>query len=448
MKDDKLSIEVSSIRELKELTNSFKMRNKGSQIHYYDEHGLASSQPVGTKFILSINGEKMNVRTLTPSDSTKLNYQANESTKIANRNAEFEAFLDDKGIEHSLFSIGRWVLIDQVNHHGLRFDESVGYYSSMSHDGEFGGVKNFIRDYYKVSDEKAIKEYKEWLSDFKPESQVDVPFKKSNVFSLSKLDLVLGKKDVIDTYLVEERKISQKLVDDLYGANLISVDTKNNIDFLWYDHDGSQIVGADKQGTVKNYKKFPEHGNFKGIASGSAKGYGFKFRHNGGDEVLVITESPIDLISYYQVNDDMFNEKSSVTMLSTSGVLKLLNRTERSGKVEFNGVLPTFLRDSGKLPQKIIIGFDNDDEGLSAVDSFLQNAEVLLQNTDVEVHLPIEGKDWNEELQSGASGRVVYTANGFELARRGGAYVPTVVSFNDDKDISRKNSSIGRGKTR
>lgn len=121
-------------------------------------------------------------------------------------------------------------------------------------------------------------------------------------------------KSNLKNYLVNERKVSSKLVDKLLQARLIDQDVRGNI--LFHYKKGRKVVGAAKNGT---YIKYDENGKkitFKGIAPNSEPHFGFHFSF-GKPTKLYIQEAPIDAFSFFTLNP---NARRDVMYGSTIGV--------------------------------------------------------------------------------------------------------------------------------
>ena len=72
--------------------------------------------------------------------------------------------------------------------------------------------------------------------------------------------------------------------------------------FKTLDHTG-QMVGGNLQGIVENRELYQKHGYFKGIMRNSNGFNGFSV-DIGKPERLIFAESPIDLMSYYELHKD------------------------------------------------------------------------------------------------------------------------------------------------
>lgn len=159
------------------------------------------------------------------------------------------------------------------------------------------------------------------------------------------------------------------------------------------------LIGADRQGTEQDFEHYKKRGTSKKIFAGSDTSTGYNLSFGSGDKTLILFESPIDLLSYAQQNhQDMV--KSNATLLSVSGTdakrgLQYLNDAVAAKQDKFN---------------KTIVAFDNDVAGFKAADYFDRFSfknPITGEAIDAERHIPLQGKDWNEQLKAGVTGRRV-----------------------------------------
>jgi len=178
-----------------------------------------------------------------------------------------------------------------------------------------------------------------------------------------------------DKYLENTRKIPQLTLKNNLFAGRIYRDTYGNVVFPHYDHTG--ICGLE----LKNADK----GVF---VRGSAKGL-WTSTINLKAETLVITESPIDGLSYFTLFPDL--QKSGVVFASVSGGL-------RPHQIQ---LLSDLIK---KLPQlrKIILAVDHDKGGEKiekTIREGVKNSGEFFDN--MLTHVPEKiGADWNEVLKN------------------------------------------------
>lgn len=215
--------------------------------------------------------------------------------------------------------------------------------------------------------------------------------------------------NVAKDYLVNQRKLNSQFVDNLLKSGAVVQGSRyregdklhqNPVIFPWKDVNG-KIVGADRQGTEQDFEHYKKRGTSKKIFAGSDTSTGYNLSFGSGDKTLILFESPIDLLSYAQQNhQDMV--KSNATLLSVSGTdakrgLQYLNDAVAAKQDKFN---------------KIIVAFDNDVAGFKAADFFNRFSfknPISDEPITVERQIPLQGKDWNEQLKAGVTGRRTMT---------------------------------------
>ncbi len=211
--------------------------------------------------------------------------------------------------------------------------------------------------------------------------------------------------NVAKDYLVHQRQLDPKFVDRLIQRGEVAQGSKyhendklhqNPVIFPWKDVNG-KIVGADRQGTETDFEHYAKRGTSKKIARGSDVTTGYNLSFGKGDQTLVLFESPIDLLSYAQQNHQELIQNNA-TLLSVSGTdakrgLHYLNAAITEKNAQF---------------KHLIVAFDNDRAGFQAADFYerhpLQNLNTQ-QAITVERQIPLKGKDWNEQLKAGVTGK-------------------------------------------
>ena len=210
--------------------------------------------------------------------------------------------------------------------------------------------------------------------------------------------------DVARKYLVNERRLNAHFVDNLLKKGIMAQGSRyrendvmqpNSVIFPWRSVSG-EIVGADRQGTQNDFVHHEKRGTTKQVIAGSDTTTGFNMSFGKGDRTLVLFESPIDLLSYAQQNHQDL-KANDATLLSVSGTdakrgAKYLNDAIAKNNARFD---------------KIIVAFDNDKAGFKAAefyDRFQFKNPITNTPITAERQIPIKGKDWNEQLKSGATG--------------------------------------------
>jgi len=183
-------------------------------------------------------------------------------------------------------------------------------------------------------------------------------------------------------YLSNVRSIDPKIILALKKHDLIAEDKLKNIVFKWRDKDGN-IVGADKQGTQKIESK---RGYFKQIMAESKADGGFTL-DIGKPNKIAFFESPIDLLSYYDIK-----RPTNIRLLSMSG---LKDQTLIKGVQQ----LAREMKERGNVSDKkekleVIIAVDND----SAGETFRKNWKDIISEENLKIDIPTL-KDWNDDLR-------------------------------------------------
>lgn len=199
----------------------------------------------------------------------------------------------------------------------------------------------------------------------------------------------------VKAYLENERGLDSRLVNWGIKTGVIAQDERNNACFKWIDNENN-IVGVDKRGTTG--KKFQQ------VIQGSQENYGFHIDilqdKTKPIEHIVITESPIDALSYYEAHKDL--EQTRVA--SMSGVKENALLGHMKSAITYN---------KSKFPDqdvdmKLTFAVDNDEAGKQFISNFLDKWNF---KGDVKVDIPEDTKDWNEQLKKDkaiAKGERVY----------------------------------------
>lgn len=166
------------------------------------------------------------------------------------------------------------------------------------------------------------------------------------------------------------RNIHEKVLEDQRFEECIFTDSRRNVIFPHANLDGA--CGFE----IRNK-------NFKGFSKGGEKGL-WVSRAYKGDTRLVITESPIDALSYHQLYP---NDKTRY--ISFSG---------KMSETQHDLIQRTIL----KMPEgsAIIFATDNDREGNRYVREIMQRMdETKTDGYQIMRHTPKYGKDFNETLK-------------------------------------------------
>ncbi|MEO1396074.1 MAG: strawberry notch C-terminal domain-containing protein [Cyanobacteria bacterium J06634_5] len=181
----------------------------------------------------------------------------------------------------------------------------------------------------------------------------------------------------VQTYLVENRKLPEVLIERLHEKGLIYADDFQNAVFVRHSMtDGpwrrGAVTGASMRGT------WSEQQSFRGMAPGTVKDRGWFWLGTGRGQIsrVMLTESPIDAMSLALL--DKPHRGTGVTIyLSVDGA----------------GAVPgDALRAAAQQGGKVMIAFDADKPGELMA---WRLAERLLEIRRI---WPKVGKDWNDQL--------------------------------------------------
>ena len=164
-------------------------------------------------------------------------------------------------------------------------------------------------------------------------------------------------------YLIGERKIFSKTLSSGRFYGQVFKDERNNAVFPYTD--GERITGYE----LRNQ-------DFQGFQKGGKKSLWLS-NHREEDTRLVIVESPIDAMSYHQLNPHRDNR-----YLATGGTIS--NNQKELIKQQFNLVNSRFA--------EVIIATDNDEAG----DKLAAELTPLFEDKATRVKPKL--KDWNEDL--------------------------------------------------
>lgn len=219
------------------------------------------------------------------------------------------------------------------------------------------------------------------------------------------------------TYLREVRGLSDDTIDFFLDKGVLAqanAKLNNSIEpvvvFKTLSSLG-EVVGANLQGIEENWEKWPERGYAKSIARNSDGMNGLHI-DIGTPDRLIFAESPIDLMSYYELHKDSLQDVRLVSMdglkESTIGRHLAELQAERSGRdlrwsnEELANGLTTAVDSNyfteGKHADVITLAVDNDEAGQNFITS-LQNKGVGLTVDIPNLPEGQEKADWNSQLQ-------------------------------------------------
>ena len=172
--------------------------------------------------------------------------------------------------------------------------------------------------------------------------------------------------EIARKYLIEQRKLSEQLVDQMIAKGDI-YESKNyhNVVFVGRDKEQNPRYTA-MRGTDEN--------RYRGEARGSEKAYGFG--HIGTDEKLFVFESPIDLLSYITAVPEEWEKHSYISLGGLS------EKAMKRMYTEYPHI------------HSIYLCLDNDEPGNESCRQFVS---LIPEGLSVYRLEPVK-KDWNECL--------------------------------------------------
>lgn len=173
-----------------------------------------------------------------------------------------------------------------------------------------------------------------------------------------------------------------------------------------------EVVGASLQGIQENWEKWPKHGYAKVIMKNSDPMTGIHV-DIGSPKRLIFTESPIDLMSYYELHKDSLQDVRLVSMdgLKESTIGRHLSqiKAEMSGQSlrwtpeqmadGLQVAIDRHFFEDGKNADLITLALDNDKAGRTFIQELEAKGAVI--NSDLPELRPGQDKtDWNDVLKS------------------------------------------------
>ena len=173
-----------------------------------------------------------------------------------------------------------------------------------------------------------------------------------------------------------------------------------------------EVVGASLQGIQENWEKWPKHGYAKVIMKNSDPMTGIHV-DIGSPKRLIFTESPIDLMSYYELHKDSLQDVRLVSMdgLKESTIGRHLSQiqAEISGKPlrwtpeqladGLQVAIDHHFFEDGKNADLITLALDNDEAGRTFIQELEPKGAVI--NSDLPELRPGQDKtDWNDVLKN------------------------------------------------
>jgi len=224
-----------------------------------------------------------------------------------------------------------------------------------------------------------------------------------------------GLSDETIDYFLEQGIIAQANAKLDYFAEGTAGVTTNTIEpvivFKSLSSSG-EVVGASLQGIQENWEKWPKHGYAKVIMKNSDPMTGIHV-DIGSPKRLIFTESPIDLMSYYELHKDSLQDVRLVSMdgLKESTIGRHLSQiqAEISGKPlrwtpeqladGLQVAIDHHFFEDGKNADLITLALDNDEAGRTFIQELEAKGAVI--NSDLPELRPGQDKtDWNDVLKN------------------------------------------------
>jgi glutaredoxin 2 len=166
------------------------------------------------------------------------------------------------------------------------------------------------------------------------------------------------------------RHIPESIVFHERISSTLRTDKYNNIIFPHFQ--GKTVIGWE----IKNH-------NFTGFPEGSTKSVWFSNRYES-DDTLILTEAGIEALSFFTLNPDYLK---NAWILATAGGWG--DESEQMMKLAFE----TYPE------QKIILGFNNDEDGRKYDDAVISILKEMGDKRIPKVIKP-ESNDWNKDLSN------------------------------------------------
>ena len=254
-----------------------------------------------------------------------------------------------------------------------------------------------------------------------PESETD-----STPVPKTSFEYKLSKNEHVNTswtrqYLSRERKLSSGTIDFFFQqGGIAEISHKMNdysepaIVFKFKNSQG-KVMGASLQGIVENREKYPDRGYLKRILKNSDGLTGF-YADVGRPKRLIFAESPIDVMSYYQLHPQL----QDVRLVAMDGlkeglmsfrfaelVSELQDKTyepeERTARVlEATAKTSTFFQSNEDF---ITLAVDNDSAGWNFISKLQEKGIPFKLDIPPITEKGVEKADWNSFLKEPLQGQ-------------------------------------------
>ena len=193
-----------------------------------------------------------------------------------------------------------------LRHDSVMINKSEWYRFSQNKGGH---AIDFMKEFYGLSFAEAVKELlgEEGVGETnRRTAKEDAGRQKVCPIPLPGLELPERNEscEIARKYLIEQRKLSEHLVDQMIEkGDIYESKAYHNVVFVGRDKEQNPRYAA-MRGTDEN--------RYRGEAKGSEKAYGFG--HVGTDEKLFVFESPIDLLSYITAVPEEWEKHSYISL--------------------------------------------------------------------------------------------------------------------------------------
>lgn len=341
-----------------------------------------------------------------------------------------------------------------AEHDSFKIDTLKNTWHWYSRTGKYGDPINLVQEIKNVSYKEAMHyldtgEFSE--VDIKALEAKSEPFK----YTLEKyehLDFELAK-----SYLKDERGLSDETIDFFLSQGSMAEATRKKGDYLepvivfkYKDHTGF-LAGASLQGIIENRVQHPERGRLKQIMKNSDGLLGFSV-DVGTPNRLVFAESPIDLMSYYELHEDTLQ---NVRLVAMDGVKEgIISRRFMELYAEMNGkeykadktsskaleavVRTTDFFKEGNHQNMITLAVDNDPAGHNFITNFLKKEIPVQIDIPPILYRNQDKADWNDYLSRpvtpGTNLSHIYSFDGEEYHYQG--YYPEELAALKQKELA------------
>ena len=268
-----------------------------------------------------------------------------------------------------------------VEHGSMVFDLQKNFVYWNKNGGKPMNVFDFVAAYENIGSHEAIEKVIEYYIERDP-NIIELfhyePLSADSAYITQGLELPEPYQDnkIAINYLLENRRISEHIVNSLLEKGMLYEDKYHNCVFVGEDFEGKQRF-ACKRGTIPSIK-------YQRDCVGSYKKCGYFVENKYPVKKLVITESVIDALSYLSLNPNLIDAH----VLGSSGA------GSAASTLWYNYAT----RDCLKNIETIVTIFDNDAAGRNAHESIVQWVKQNNKNIDV---VPFDFKDANTELHEG-----------------------------------------------